>query len=71
MRTLYNSRRALFSFGARFLAILGILFCIIGVISIILSIIDLFHGRPGVYHYDEGQGGLKVENPLWPSSGKC
>jgi hypothetical protein len=54
----------------RFLAILGILLFLIGLESLICSVIELFHGRPSVYHYDESQGGLKIENPLWPSSGK-
>ncbi|CAF0839104.1 unnamed protein product [Rotaria sordida] len=57
-------------FRIAIVAILGILFCLIGIASIILSIIELFYGRPSVYHYDESQGGLKIENPLWPSSGK-
>lgn len=54
----------------RFLAIFGILLFLIGAASLIFSVIDLFHGKPNVYHYDETQGGLKIENPLWPSSGK-
>jgi hypothetical protein len=43
---------------------------LIGSAGITLSIIELFNGRPNVYHYDESQGGLKIENPLWPSSDK-
>jgi hypothetical protein len=70
MRTLHNLGRLLYSFGNRLIGVLGILFCIIGLAGIILSIIELFHGRPKIYHYDESQGGLKIENPLWPSSGK-
>ena len=54
----------------RFLAILGILLFLIGAASLIFSVIDLFRGRASFYHYDESQGGLKIENPLWPSSGK-
>ncbi|CAF0932671.1 unnamed protein product, partial [Didymodactylos carnosus] len=38
--------------------------------SLIFSIIDLFHGKPSQLHYNELNGGLKIENPLWPSSGK-
>jgi hypothetical protein len=34
------------------------------------SSINLFHGRARVVYHDESIGGLKVENPLWPSSGK-
>ena len=71
MQTLYNTDRLLTRFGIGLIATLGILFCIIGVAGIVLSIIDLFYGRSKVYHYDKNQGGLEVENPLWPSSGKC
>lgn len=52
------------------LAILGILLILIGLASLILSVIDLFKGRASVYNYKESQGGLKIESPLWPSSGK-
>ncbi len=61
-----NSNRV----GHRFLAVFGILLFLIGLASLIFSVIELFHGRPKVYHYDETEGGLKIENPLWPSSGK-
>ncbi|UJR23869.1 hypothetical protein I4U23_026841 [Adineta vaga] len=54
----------------RFLAIIGILLFLIGAASLIFSVIELFHGKPSVLNYDETQGGLKIENPLWPSSGK-
>jgi len=67
MEKYYNSNNQV---RYRFLAIFGILLFIIGVASLIFSVIDLFHGKPSVYHYDETQGGLKIENPLWPSSGK-
>jgi hypothetical protein len=67
MEKYYNSNNQV---RYRFLAIFGILLFIIGVASLIFSVIELFHGKPSVYHYDETQGGLKIENPLWPSSGK-
>lgn len=51
-------------------ALFGVLLFLIGLAALICSIIDLFHGRPRVAHYDESLGGLKIENPLWPSSGK-
>jgi hypothetical protein len=54
----------------RLLALFGILLFFIGAASLIFSIIELFHGKPSVAHYDESVGGLKIENPLWPSSGK-
>jgi hypothetical protein len=54
----------------RCITILGILFCLIGSTGIILSIIELFQGRPNIYHYNESQAGLKIKNPLWSSSGK-
>ncbi|CAF1298669.1 unnamed protein product [Rotaria magnacalcarata] len=54
----------------RFLAILGILLFLIGLASLILTVIDLFHGKPSAYNFNESEGGLKIENPLWPSSGK-
>jgi hypothetical protein len=54
----------------RLLAIFGILLFLIGLGALICSVIELFHGRPSVSHYNETQGGLKIENPLWPSSGK-
>ncbi|CAF4916917.1 unnamed protein product, partial [Rotaria socialis] len=25
---------------------------------------------PSAYNFNESEGGLKIENPLWPSSGK-
>lgn len=58
------------SHSTRFLPIFAILLFLIGLASLIFSIIDLFHGKASVEHYDESQGGLKIENPLWPSSGK-
>jgi len=60
------------SVGLRFhiIALLGILFCLTGCAGIILSIVDLVKGRPSFYNYDQSNGGLQVENPLWPSSGK-
>ncbi len=67
MEKYYNSNNRI---RYRFLAIFGILLFIIGAASLIFSVIELFHGKPSVYHYDETQGGLKIENPLWPSSGK-
>jgi hypothetical protein len=69
MEKFYNSnetKRVRF----RSLALFGILLFIIGAASLIFSVIELFQGKPSVYHYDESQGGLKIENPLWPSSGK-
>ncbi|CAF1111759.1 unnamed protein product [Adineta ricciae] len=54
----------------RVFAVIGVLLFIIGAASLIFSIIELFYGKSSVYNYDETQGGLKIENPLWPSSGK-
>ena len=51
------------------LAILAILLFLIGAVSLIFSVIELFHGRASAFRYDETQGGLKIETPLWPSSG--
>jgi hypothetical protein len=67
---LRNSFRVLVSWRFLLIIILGVLFCVAGSAGIILSIIELFQGRPKAYHYDESQGGLKIENPLWPSAGK-
>ena len=66
----YNSNNQSDRVGHRFLAIFGSLLFLIGLASLVFSVIELFHGRPKAYHYDETQGGLKIENPLWPSSGK-
>jgi len=60
----------LVKFGNCFIILLGILFCMNGICGIVLSIIELTHGRPKMCHYDESQGCLTVENPLWPSTGK-
>lgn len=54
----------------RLFAIFGLLLFFIGLASLTLTIIDLFKGRPSAYNYNESEGGLKVENPLWPSAGK-
>ena len=54
----------------RIFAVIGVLLFIIGAASLVFSIIELFYGKPSVYNYDETQGGLKIENPLWPSSGR-
>jgi len=70
MKKPYNSSSELSSVQFRFLAILGILLFLIGLASLIFSVIELFHGKASVDHYDVTQGGLKIENPLWPSSGK-
>ncbi|CAF2653210.1 unnamed protein product [Rotaria sp. Silwood2] len=70
METFFKARSIPVSFRIAFIGLLGIIFCLIGAAGIVLSIIELFHGRPSVSHYDESHGGLKVENPLWPSSGK-
>jgi len=70
MEKYYNSDSQSNRVGYRFLAVFGILLFLIGAASLIFSVIDLFHGKASVYHYDETQGGLKIENPLWPSSGK-
>jgi hypothetical protein len=67
MEKYYNSNNRVRYY---FLVIFGSILFLIGLASLIFSVIDLFHGRPSVYHYDETQGGLKIENPLWPSSGK-
>ncbi|CAF1530100.1 unnamed protein product [Adineta ricciae] len=60
------------SIGLRFysIALCGLLFCLLGAGGIILSAVELFQGRPSVYHYDTSRGGLAVENPLWPSAGR-
>ncbi|CAF1355345.1 unnamed protein product [Adineta steineri] len=70
MKKYYNAYDTSGRSRFRFLAILGVLLFLIGLASLIFSVIELFTGKPSVYHYDETQGGLKIENPLWPSSGK-
>lgn len=70
MRTSYESHRVLSPLEIRCITILGILFCLIGSTGIILSIIELFQGRQNIYHYNDSQGSLTIEIPLWPSSGK-
>lgn len=55
--------------GLKSFIVLGILLFLIGAASLIFSVIDLFHGKPSVAHYDQSLGGLQIENPLWPSSG--
>lgn len=52
------------------IAIVGILYCVLGSAGIVLSVTELFHGRPSVAHYNTTEGGLQVENPLWPSTGE-
>ena len=47
----------------------AVLLFLLGAAALICSIIDLFHGRPSAFHYDQTAGGLQIENPLWPSSG--
>jgi hypothetical protein len=49
---------------------LAIVLFVIGLLALICSIVELFHGRASAYQYDETRGGLKIESPLWPSSGK-
>ncbi|CAF2040349.1 unnamed protein product [Rotaria magnacalcarata] len=71
MQTLFKPSNISVDCRIAFVTILGILFCLTGVTGIALSIIELFRGRSGYVHYDESQGGLKLENPLWPSSGKA
>ena len=70
MEKFYSSNNESNRVRFRFLVISGILLFFIGLASLIFSVIDLFHGRSNVHAYNESQGGLKVENPLWPSSGK-
>jgi hypothetical protein len=70
MYRLYNPVKIPVTFRIRLVALIGILFCVLGVAAVILTIIDLARGRPHEFHYDESQGGLQVENPLWPSAGK-
>ncbi|CAF0972530.1 unnamed protein product [Rotaria sp. Silwood1] len=70
MEKFYDSNNESNRLRFRILAILGIILFLIGLTSLILSVIDLFQGKPSVYNYNESQGGLKIENPLWPSSGK-
>ncbi|CAF0796385.1 unnamed protein product [Didymodactylos carnosus] len=65
---LYNTNTAP-KFG-RIGLIFGILLLLIGLASLIFSIIDLFHGKPSHLGYNQRYGGLKIENPLWPSPGK-
>jgi hypothetical protein len=69
MTTSSKSRRILNPWEIPCVTILGILFCLIGSVGIILSIIELFQGRAKIYHYNKRQGGLKIENPLRSSSG--
>ncbi|CAF1121346.1 unnamed protein product [Rotaria sp. Silwood1] len=68
MKTFFTIYSISVGYQIIFVAILGILFCLIGAVDIILFIIELFHGRSSVTHYDESHSGLKVENSLWPSS---
>jgi len=70
MQKFYNANNGSNRVRFRFLAVCGILLFLIGLASLVFSVIELFHGRPSVTNYDETQGGLKIENPLWPSSGK-
>ncbi|CAF0800989.1 unnamed protein product [Rotaria sordida] len=70
MEKFYNSNNESNRLRFRILAILAIILFLIGLASLILSVIDLFQGKPSVYSYNESEGGLKIENPLWPSSGK-
>ena len=70
LKAFYDPEKIPIRFRLGFIFFVGISFCLIGVSAIVLSIVELFHGRPGEYHYDESQGGLKIENPLWPSSGQ-
>jgi hypothetical protein len=70
MIRLYTSLRKSVVFRIWVIGLLGLLFCCDGLAALVLSIVDLFHGRPSFVHYNETQGGLKVENPLWPSAGK-
>ena len=69
MKNLGDSGERARSGRFRSVTILAILLFIIGLAALIFSIVDLFHGRSRVSNYNESQGGLKVENPLWPSSG--
>ncbi len=70
MWSAFSSLRLSVALRFYIIGVLGILFCLTGGAGIILSIVDLFKGRPSAYHYDESNGGLQVENPLWPSAGK-
>ncbi|CAF1459798.1 unnamed protein product [Adineta steineri] len=70
MGILFEALRKSTSFRFGVIAILGTLLLLTGLAGIILSVIELFQGRPSVAHYNETVGGLQVENPLWPSSGK-
>ena len=70
MRALYNLLNVSVRIRIYLIGILGILYLVTGLAGIILSVTELFYGRANVYHYNETDGGLKVENPLWPSSGK-
>ncbi|CAF2443539.1 unnamed protein product [Rotaria sp. Silwood2] len=70
MEKYYNSNNESNRLRFRILALLGIILFLIGLASLILSVIDLFQGKSSVTNYNESQGGLKIENPLWPSSGK-
>jgi hypothetical protein len=69
MKMLHGYRSVLSPLGIILTTILSVIFCILGLSGIILSIVELARGRAKIYHYDESQGGLTVENPLWPSSG--
>ena len=70
MYRIYNPFKIPVLYRIRLVALLGILFCVLGVAAVILTIIDLTQGRPSQFQYKENEGGLKVENPLWPSAGK-
>ena len=69
MNSIFDPVKLSVSARIRLVTLLGILFCLLGLATIVLSIIELFQGRPKAYHYNESQGGLQVENPLWPSAG--
>jgi hypothetical protein len=70
MKATYNPLNVSTRIGIYIIGILGILYLAIGSAGIVLSVTELFLGRSNIYHYNETQGGLTVENPLWPSSGK-
>ena len=70
MYRLYNPLKIPVIFRIRLVALIGILFCLLGVAAVVLSIIDLAQGRPREFNYNESKGGLKIENPLWPSAGR-
>ena len=70
LKTFYDPEKIPIRFRIGFILVTGILFCLIGISAIVLSIVELFHGRPKEYHYNDSQGGLQIENPLWPSSGE-